>query len=200
MTAAGQSAIGAERRRRYRQSRLRSVTNGGADVVLVRWPAQEDRRAELERLWVPRLLIISSGAMIPLSVDPLQDWIREPAEPQELEARIRQLRLRACARAAPLVDDFDVLRFGGRWLRLSAVEARLMRVLISSLGEGVERDSLMAAGWADQTPVTRNALDLHILRLRRRIAEMGLEIRTIWRHGYFLEAPRRHCVKGASGE
>jgi len=199
MAAAGQPAIGADRRRRCRQNRLRSVADGGGDVVLVRWPAEEDRRGELERLGVPRLLIISSGAMIPSSVDPLQDWIRQPVERQELEARIRQLRLRACARAAPLVDDFDVLRFGGRWLRLSAVEARLMRVLISSLGEGVERDSLMAAGWTDRTPATRYALDLHILRLRRRIAEMGLEIRTIWRHGYFLEAPPTSLREGSFG-
>ena len=38
------------------------------------------------------------------------------------------------------------------------------------------------------TPPTRNALDVHILRLRRRIAELGLEIRTVRSRGYLLQA------------
>ena len=33
-----------------------------------------------------------------------------------------------------------------------------------------------------------NALDLHIMRLRRRIAPLGLSIRTVWRLGYLIEA------------
>jgi DNA-binding response OmpR family regulator len=35
---------------------------------------------------------------------------------------------------------------------------------------------------------TRNALDVHVLRLRRRIAPLGLEIRTVRARGYLLQA------------
>lgn len=158
-------------------------------MAFVRWPAEKARRSELERLGVPRLLIVAPDAVIPLSVDPLEDWIRPPVEQQEVATRVRQLRARATARAAPVIDDFDMLRYGSGRLGLSAVEARLMRALIASLGEVVERDMLMAAGWPDRAPTTRNALDLHILRLRRRIRPLGFEIRTVWRRGYSLGTP-----------
>ena len=40
--------------------------------------------------------------------------------------------------------------------------------------------------WPNGAP-TRNALDVHILRLRRRIAPLGLEVRTVRSRGYLLQ-------------
>ena len=37
---------------------------------------------------------------------------------------------------------------------------------------------------------TRNALDVHVLRLRRRLAPLGLEIRTVRSRGYLLQESR----------
>lgn len=50
----------------------------------------------------------------------------------------------------------------------------------------VGRDALTRAGWPGGTP-RRNALDVHVLRLRRRIAPVGLAIRTVRSRGYLLE-------------
>ena len=48
------------------------------------------------------------------------------------------------------------------------------------------REVLSKHAWPEGAP-TRNALDVHILRLRRRIAELGLEIRTVRSRGYLLQ-------------
>jgi DNA-binding response OmpR family regulator len=41
--------------------------------------------------------------------------------------------------------------------------------------------------WPTGVP-TRNALDVHVLRLRRRIAPVGLEIRTVRSRGYLMQS------------
>ena len=50
----------------------------------------------------------------------------------------------------------------------------------------VSRESLSTAGWPDGAP-GRNALDVHVLRLRRRLAPLSLVIRTVRSRGYLLE-------------
>ena len=50
------------------------------------------------------------------------------------------------------------------------------------------REELRAQVSAGDQPASRNALDLHIKRLRRRIQPLGLSIRTAWGRGYILEA------------
>jgi two-component system, OmpR family, response regulator len=51
----------------------------------------------------------------------------------------------------------------------------------------VTRDILADRAWPRGVP-TRNALDVHVLRLRRRIAPLGLEIRTVRSRGYLMQA------------
>ena len=50
----------------------------------------------------------------------------------------------------------------------------------------MSRDVLARAGWPEGAP-GRNALDVHVLRLRRRLAEVRLAIRTARSRGYLLE-------------
>lgn len=66
------------------------------------------------------------------------------------------------------------------------VEARLASLLIDNFGAVVSREALGDVAWPDG-PVQRNALDVRILRLRRRLTEIGLVIRTIRSRGYLLE-------------
>jgi DNA-binding response OmpR family regulator len=62
----------------------------------------------------------------------------------------------------------------------------------------VSREALAKAGWPDGAP-GRNALDVHVLRLRRRLALVGLAIRTVRSRGYLLEAaPQAHLPGEAS--
>lgn len=62
-----------------------------------------------------------------------------------------------------------------------------MSALVERFGTVVGRDQLARAGWPDGAP-GRNALDVHVLRLRRRIEPLGLVIKTVRSRGYLLEA------------
>jgi DNA-binding winged helix-turn-helix (wHTH) protein len=69
---------------------------------------------------------------------------------------------------------------------LPPVEARLADALVVRFGAVVGRDTLRRAVWPGSTP-GRNVLDVHVLRLRRRLAPLGLAIRTVRSRGYMLE-------------
>ena len=62
----------------------------------------------------------------------------------------------------------------------------LTRHLLDKAGAVASRSELAVKGWPDGTP-SRNALDVRILRLRRRIEPYGLMIRTVRHRGYLLD-------------
>jgi DNA-binding response OmpR family regulator len=159
------------------------------DVVLVRWPRETDRRDRLAKEGRPRLLLVEPGDSPPLIEDPLEDWVRVPSPDADLRARLDTLSLRARLHAptTPTLDEDGVIRHSGTWASLPPVEARITRLLLDRFGAVVSRDALGRAGWPDGAP-GRNALDVHVLRLRRRIIGVGLAIRTVRSRGYLLEA------------
>jgi DNA-binding response OmpR family regulator len=162
------------------------------DVVLVRWPTESEVRSRLAEQRRPRLLLVEAGSPPPGVEDPLEDWIRVPAPELDVRTRIDTLARRADELDEPgeaSLDDDGVLRHGGGWVSLPPVEARLTRLLLDRIGAVVSRDSLARAGWPEGAP-GRNALDVHVLRLRRRLAGVGLVIRTVRSRGYLLEADR----------
>ena len=156
--------------------------------MLVRWPAETVRRAQLASRQLPRLLLLEGEAVPPEATDCLEDWIRVPAAEIDVRARVSGLASRAerHVSANPTLDRDGVLRFTGAWVPLPPVEARLTDALLERFGAVVSRDSLARAGWPDGAP-GRNALDVHVLRLRRRIQPLGLVIRTVRSRGYLLE-------------
>ena len=159
------------------------------EVVLVRWPAEADRRGRLRETATPRLLLVEEGPP-PAPDDCLEDWIRVPAEDTDVRARIEGLSVRIGRHESPDVPDLDhdgVLRFSGSWVSLPPVEARLTAALVERFGAVVGREALARAGWPDGAP-GRNALDVHVLRLRRRLATVGLSIKTVRSRGYLMEA------------
>ncbi|MBA3280761.1 MAG: winged helix-turn-helix transcriptional regulator, partial [Acidimicrobiia bacterium] len=82
-----------------------------------------------------------------------------------------------------------LLRINGRWVSLPPVEHRLMVVLLDRYRAVVSREALARAGWPDGIP-GRNVLDVHIVRLRRRLAPLELSIQTVRSRGYLLEEGR----------
>lgn len=114
----------------------------------------------------------------------------------DLRARVEGVRRRAEAKVEPepVLDDDGVLRLGDRWVSLPPVEARLTQALLGRYGAVVSREALGRSGWPDGAP-GRNALDVHMLRLRRRLGPLHLAIRTVRSRGYLLE---RQSVAGAS--
>jgi DNA-binding winged helix-turn-helix (wHTH) protein len=159
------------------------------DVLFVRWPAEEDRLAVLRAERRPRLLLVEGDASPPVNGDALEDWIRVPARDADVRARVAMLTIRSGAvdvLAEPVLDDDGVLRFRDRWISLPPVEARLTRALLERYGSVVSRETLAGAGWPGGAP-NRNALDVHVLRLRRRLDRLDLAIRTVRARGYLLE-------------
>ncbi len=146
-----------------------------------------------------RLVLVEQGSAPPLTSDVLEDWIRIPASEADIESRIRVLadRLRSNDHdARPELDENGLLHFAGRWVSLPPLEVRLVGAMLDRYRALVSRDALLRAGWPDNAP-GRNVLDVHIVRLRRRVAAVGLVIRTVRSRGYLLdvaeaaEAPAR---------
>jgi hypothetical protein len=158
------------------------------DVVLVRWPLERQRREALARDGRARLLLVEGDGVPPISSDCFEDWIRVPADDVDVQLRIEGLDRRWTEHHAdkPELDPDGVLRFGDAWAPLPPVEARLMTALLDRFGAVVSRDQLARSGWPKGAP-GRNALDVHVLRLRRRITPLGLAIKTVRSRGYLLE-------------
>jgi DNA-binding response OmpR family regulator len=157
------------------------------EVAQVRWPAERARRERLRRQGRPRLLLLEAGTAPPSEADCLEDWIRLPADDVDMKARAEGLitRSRAHHLVAPSLEA-GVLRVGDRWVPLSPLEARLTAVLLDRMDTVVSRDVLARAGWPEGTSA-RNTLDVHAVRLRRRLTSVGLAIRTVRARGYLLE-------------
>jgi two-component system, OmpR family, response regulator len=158
--------------------------------VVLRWPSDRARRQELADLGVPRLLLVDREAAPPFCADPLEDWIRLPADERDIDARMNALRVRASAWAPstrPELDGNGRLLRGNRWVPLSPIEEQLCTLLIGEFGKVVSDRTLMARAWPEGTG-TPTGLRLQMTRLRRRIAELGLEVRSVRGKGYVLQS------------
>lgn len=160
------------------------------NVALLHWPREQHRLADLRAVGLPRLVLVDNDQEPPTpTADPYEDWVRLPANAVDIDARMTTLRLRASAGGGevPSIDDDGVVRFGSRSQPMPPVEARLVASLIDRFGAVVARERLMRAGWPSADP-GRNALDVHVLRLRRRLAPLGLSLKTVRSRGYLLSA------------
>jgi DNA-binding response OmpR family regulator len=126
--------------------------------------------------------------------------VRVPAAEAEVKARVHGLSVRADLHrsALPVLDEHGMLRFGSGWVSLPPVEARITSALVDRVGAVVRREELAEAGWPDGAP-GRNALDVHVLRIRRRLAPLGLVIRTVRSRGYLLEQNGQSSRLGGAG-
>ena len=166
------------------QSQLRTVPF--VEVALVPWPSAEERRVTLRDAGMPRLLLVPEDCDPPVTDDVLEDWVRTPADPREVQARVSTLRVRATRGLHPRLDDNGRLYVGTQWVALSPIECRLISALLDRLGSVVSRATLTRAGWPSGEP-SRNQLDVHVLRLRRRVEPLGLSLRTLRARGYSLD-------------
>ena len=157
------------------------------DVALVRWPADEEKRRLLAELGQPRLLLVDGEAEPPTCTDQLEDWIRLPASDVDARARVRSLerRSRELTPTVPEIVGDGAVRYRSERIDLPLLQLRLMEPLIAHYGSVVSRETLMGSAWPAGRP-SRNTLDVHIVRLRKRLAPYGLQIRTVRSRGYML--------------
>jgi hypothetical protein len=154
-------------------------------VAVVRWPDEQARVADLERMRVPRLLLVDIDAAAPPAGGPLCDWIREPVEERDLQSRIVVLRSRASI-DRPILGDHGVVWRGDVWVALSPIEERLTAAFLARSGRVLSRSRLEQLGWPDGIPNAR-AIDGRIKVLRSRIAPVGVRIHTVRGQGYLAE-------------
>ena len=156
------------------------------DVALVRWPDERQRLESLRAHGEPRLVVVEDGQP-PDGDDCLEDWLRAPVDVDELRVRVDTLRSRARrVEQPPTVDDDGVLRYGGRLTTLPPVQRQLANALLERRGTVVSRETLARTVWPDGQPRHRNVLDVHIVRLRRLLGPVGLDVKTVRRRGYLL--------------
>jgi DNA-binding response OmpR family regulator len=128
------------------------------------------------------------------------DYVTKPFSPGELVARVAALLRRSRAQApagngpalvrygpitidvarhAVTVDDIEV--------KLTAKEFLLLQYLIDHRGRLVSRDAILREVWGYQFTGGTRTVDVHIRRLREKIAVLAEAITTIKQFGYRLE-------------
>jgi two-component system phosphate regulon response regulator PhoB len=72
----------------------------------------------------------------------------------------------------------------GRELNLTAIEYKLLVTLVERRGRVQSRPKLLEAVWEAQPDIQTRTVDMHVLRLRSKLGEMGDMIETVRGFGY----------------
>ena len=140
------------------------------------------------------LVVLAHRAQVPHRVEIFNagadDYLIKPIDPEDLNARIEALLMRAGRNKKPEIVshrfgkwrvDFRRLaltREGSR-VELSEREIRLLRYFVENRGKTISRNALLRHVWGYQeAPLTRT-VDVHVLRLRNKIEENPREPRFI---------------------
>jgi hypothetical protein len=160
-------------------------------IAVLRWPEQHEERERLDRLGSPRLLVLDRATSPPDCESCVEDWIRLPTADDDVRARLLTLRLHAVRHpASPVVEPWGQLSYGGRSEILSPTEHSIAEILVAHFGAAVDEAQLLAHAWPDGDG-TATALRVHVHRIRKRIAPLGLSIKTIRGRGYFMTTKSR---------
>ncbi len=134
------------------------------------------------------------------------DYMAKPFSMRELIARVRALLRRIDQLRETLAADREgkgeVLRYGplildgrayvatlrGRPLDLTRTEFELLRLLLSNPGRTFSRGYLLDTVWGVQCVAGDRSVDNAVLRLRKKLGDLGEAVETVWGVGYRLRA------------
>jgi len=137
------------------------------------------------------------------------DYLTKPFGARELVARVRALLRRherlqemlAADRAegtsvlsfGPLVVDpsAHIARLNGDTIDLSRTEFGLLHLFVRNKGRAFSRAYLHDAVWGEPAVEGDRSVDNTVLRLRKKLGELGDSIETVWGVGYRLSAHAR---------
>jgi DNA-binding response OmpR family regulator len=187
-------------------SALKAALTGSFDVVLldIMLPGLSGYRV-LERLRAegvrtPVLLVsakdgeVDQADGLDLGAD---GYVVKPFSFRVLVAQVRALLRRSSgdgARQRLRIGSLDVdrsrrqVRCAGGLLALSPREFAVLDVLVGRAGSVVTKDELLRAVWGDEQAATRNAVEVYVGYVRRKLdaAGAGDVLRTVRGHGYLV--------------
>jgi two-component system response regulator TctD len=122
------------------------------------------------------------------------DYLAKPFDIQELEARLRSLLRRAIGRSNPVLVcgglsyDSNTKQFSsqGEVLKLTPREHAVLETLIRHCGKTVSKQGLADNLCTLDDMVSAKALEIYIVRLRKKLEQSGAQILTLRGLGYML--------------
>jgi DNA-binding response OmpR family regulator len=133
-----------------------------------------------------RVVGLNSGA---------DDYVTKPYEPVELVARIRAIMRRNMGAPVNLLQmgslSFDVqnreFKHGDETLPLTPREATLIELLMTAQGKPVTKSRIMTTMSSWESDFSPNAVEIYVMKLRRKLVGRGVSIETIRGVGYALQ-------------
>lgn len=163
-------------------------------------------QARAEGLRAPVIILTARGTIgdriIGLNTG-ADDYLPKPFDLDELEARMRAIVRRSASPSgsAPVLHegsrDYASLHLDGESgaiychgapLELAPREAAMLRTLLQRPGQAVAKERLFEAVFGDDPDVQLEAVEVVAYRLRKRLANSGVQLVTLRGLGYLLKA------------
>ncbi|MDQ6773742.1 MAG: response regulator transcription factor [Candidatus Dormibacteraeota bacterium] len=189
---------------------LRQAAQAGPDLVVLDWmlPGLDGLAVcrELRRTRLMPIIMLTARddeadrvAGLEVGAD---DYVVKPFSIAELVARVRAMLRRVALDGteaidgdAPVVWEQLVIEPGthrasiaGRALELSGREMELLTLFVRNPGRTFTRDFLLDRVWGPDYDGLDRAVDTQIVRLRRKIGDLGDRIEAVWGVGYRFRA------------
>ena len=186
---------------------LAAADQGRPELVILDWmlPGMDGIAVcrEMRRKHLMPILMLTARGAVADRVTGLQvgadDYLGKPFSIVELSARVASLLRRVAIDSAaatsdsglpitfgPLVLDLSANRatLAGSMLDLSRREMDLLELLLRYPGRTFSREFLLERLWGSDFEGLDRAVDTQIVRLRRKLGELGACIETVWGVGY----------------
>lgn len=169
----------------------------GSGVTLLRQWRKDARTANL-----PVIMLTAKGQeedKVTGLVEGADDYVTKPFSPRELLARIQALLRRKMPEVGQdklslgileIIADTQQLTVAGQVVEVDQSELKLLRFLMAHAGRAFTRAQLLDKVWGDHTFIEERTVDVHVMRLRKALADAAPYLQTVRGVGYKLAEPQ----------